>query len=207
MSQTAQAELLIATKNRGKVRELAELLAGLPLRLRDLGEFPGVPTADETGATFAENAEVKARFYAAHTGLATLADDSGLEVEALGGAPGVHSARYAGEQATDAERVALLLSELSGVSAPGRGARFVCAAALYDPQAGTCEIFTGTCAGRIGHAARGANGFGYDPVFIPEGFEESFGELPGEIKQRISHRARALAAVRAYLASAFPRLP
>src|SRR5918997_962257 len=106
MTHSPQTDLLIATKNQGKVRELSELLAGLPLRLRGLAEFPGVPTPEETGATFEENAELKARFYAARTGLLTLADDSGLEVDALGGAPGVRSARYAGDAATDAERVA-----------------------------------------------------------------------------------------------------
>ncbi len=207
MTQTAQLELLIATKNPGKVRELAELLAGLPLRLRGLAEFPGVPTADETGTTFAENAEIKARFYAARTNLPTLADDSGLEVEALGSRPGVHSARYAGEGATDAERVSLLLAELRETGDAARRARFVCAAALFDPRAGRCEIFAGTCGGRIAPAPRGANGFGYDPVFVPEGFNETFAELPGEVKQRISHRARALAALRSHLAAALAPRP
>jgi XTP/dITP diphosphohydrolase len=207
MNRRPLTELLIATGNRGKVRELTELIAGLPLRLRGLGEFHGVPVAEETGATFAENAEIKARFYAAHTGLATLADDSGLEVEALGGAPGVYSARYAGEAATDAERVARLLSELRDAADASRRARFVCAAALFDPRDASCEIFLGACAGRIGREPRGSNGFGYDPVFIPDGFEQTFAELPGEIKQRISHRAKALEAARTHLAKAFPNIP
>lgn len=205
MTRHAHTELLIATKNQGKVRELSELLAGVPVVLRGLAEFPRVPTAEETGATFSENAELKARFYAGRTGLPTLADDSGLEVEALGGAPGVHSARYAGDGATDVERVALLLSEMRRAGTLTRRARFVCAAALFDPRADSCEVFLGTCEGRIADAPRGSHGFGYDPVFIPDGYERTFAELPAEIKQRISHRAEALRAVRAYLAKTFPR--
>jgi XTP/dITP diphosphohydrolase len=204
MNQHEQAELLIATKNKGKVPELAELLAGVPLRLRTLAEFPRVPTPDETGATFAENAELKARFYAARTGLLTLADDSGLETDALGGAPGVHSARYAGAGATDEQRIGRLLAEMRTSGNPTRGARFVCAVALFDPRAGACQLFEGICAGRIGHESRGSNGFGYDPVFIPDGFDQTFAELPAEVKRRISHRAQALAAARIALAKAFP---
>lgn len=204
MSRHAHADLLIATKNGGKVRELAELLAGVPLRLRGLAEFPRVATPEETGATFAENAELKARFYASQTGLLTIADDSGLEADALGGAPGVHSARYAGENATDGQRVARLLAEMRASGAPTRRARFVCAVALFDPRAETCELFEGTCEGRIADEPRGANGFGYDPVFVPDGFDQSFAELPAEIKQRISHRAHALTAAREYLAKTFP---
>ncbi|MCA1613408.1 MAG: RdgB/HAM1 family non-canonical purine NTP pyrophosphatase [Acidobacteria bacterium] len=204
MSRNAQAELLLATKNRGKVRELTELLAGIPLRLRNLAEFPSVPTPEETGATFAENAELKARFYAAQTGLMALADDSGLEADALGAAPGVHSARYAGENATDEERVALLLAEMRASGVSTRRARFVCAVALFDPRLMACELFEGTCEGRIGFEPRGSNGFGYDPVFIPDGFDQTFAQLHTEIKQRISHRAQALRAARLYLAKAFP---
>ena len=203
MIQPAHDELLIATKNVGKVRELEELLAGVPLRLRSLAEFPRVATPEETGVTFAENAELKARFYAAHTGLLTIADDSGLETDALGGEPGVHSARYAGENATDGQRIARLLEEMRSAGDSTRAARFVCAVAIFDPRAETCELFKGTCEGRIGHEPRGANGFGYDPVFIPDGFDQSFAELPAEIKQWISHRAQALRAARKYLAKAF----
>lgn len=205
MSRDTQTELLLATKNRGKVRELTELLAGIPVRLRSLAEFPSVPTPEETGATFAENAELKARFYATQTGLVALADDSGLEVDALGGAPGVHSARYAGENATDEERVVLLLAEMRASGVATRRARFVCAVALFDPRPMmACELFEGTCEGRIGHEPRGSNGFGYDPVFVPDGFDQTFAELHAGIKQRISHRAQALRAARQYLAKAFP---
>lgn len=207
MIRHRQAELLLATKNKGKVPELALLLAGLPLRLHTLAEFPRVTTPEETGTTFAENAELKARFYASHTGLLTLADDSGLEADALGGAPGVHSARYAGPDATDEERIAQLLTEMRASGDSTRRARFVCAVALFDPSAGACELFEGTCEGRIGHEPRGSNGFGYDPVFIPDGYDQTFAELPAEIKQRISHRAQALAAARKTLAKAFPTHP
>lgn len=207
MNQPGQTELLLATTNKGKVPELAELLAGIPLRLRTLAEFPHVPAPDETGATFAENAELKARFYASRTGLLTLADDSGLETDALGGAPGVHSARYAGAGATDEQRIARLLDEMRTSGDPARGARFVCAVALFDARTGACQLFEGTCAGRIGHESRGSNGFGYDPVFLPQGFDKTFAELPAEIKQRISHRAQALRAARVALAKAFPAHP
>lgn len=192
-------ELLIATRNAGKVREFASLLADMPLRLRSLAEFPEVPEAEETGATFAENAALKARFYASQTGLWTLADDSGLEVDALGGAPGVYSARYAGADASDAERISLLLAELGRTNDAARRARFVCAIAIAHPASDALDLFTGTCEGRIAPEPRGANGFGYDPVFIPENFEETFGELPSETKHDLSHRARALHAARAFL--------
>ena len=207
MDISAHAELLVATKNAGKVRELTELLGGLPLRLRGLSDFPDAPEVEETGATFAENARLKAVRYGEHAGLLTLADDSGLEVAALGGAPGVRSARYAGESATDAERNELLLHELSRTNSTDRRARFVCAVALYDPLSGETEIFTGDCAGSVAAAPRGANGFGYDPVFIPDGYEQTFAELPADAKQRISHRARALRLARDFIQSAFNRLP
>ena len=203
MVHDTQTELLLATKNQGKLRELRELLSGIPLRLSTLREFPDAPTPEETGATFEENAELKARFYSARTRLLTLADDSGLEVEALGGAPGVHTARYAGEQATDEQRIARLLNEMRAAGVSNRRARFVCAVALFDPRAGACKIFVGTCAGQIGHEPSGSNGFGYDPVFVPDGFNRTFAELSGEIKQQISHRAGALRAARLYLAKAY----
>jgi XTP/dITP diphosphohydrolase len=198
-----RGELLLATSNAGKVRELAQLLEGLPVRLRSLSEFEPAPAVKETGVTFAENASLKATFYGQLTGLLTLADDSGLEVQALGGAPGVRSARYAGAEATDEQRVARLLEELKGVSSAGRGARFVCVLALYDPTAARLRTFQGVCAGRIAMAARGSQGFGYDPVFVPESYDLSFAELPTEIKQRISHRALAFAAAGDYITRLF----
>ena len=196
-------ELLIATSNAGKVREALPLLDGLPLRWRSLAEFPAIAEVEETGATFAENAALKATAYAAQTGLWTLADDSGLEVDALGGAPGIFSARYGGEGASDAERIARLLDELSRTGDSERRARFVCVIAIADPDARLVNTSTGTCEGSIALAPRGEGGFGYDPVFIPDGYQESFGELPPELKQRISHRARALEAVRSFLLDYF----
>jgi XTP/dITP diphosphohydrolase len=193
---TGQTELLVATHNAGKVRELSQLLAGAPLRLRLLSEFGGVAEAEETGTTFAENAVIKALYYSAHAGLLTLSDDSGLEVDALGGAPGVYSARYAGAHATYAERMARLLGEVEAAGATDdaeRRARFVCVIAVADPSAGTVETFEGVCEGRLARAPRGTGGFGYDPIFIPEGHEQTFGELPEEVKHSLSHRARALA--------------
>lgn len=203
MTTDHRGELLLATSNTGKVRELAQLLEGLPLTLRNLSEFEPVPTVEETGETFEENASLKATFYGRRTGLLTLADDSGLEVEALNGAPGVRSARYAGEDATDGQRVARLLEELKGTSDVERRARFVCVLALFDPAVSRLRTFRGVCAGRIAATARGSQGFGYDPVFVPEGYDLSFAELPTEIKQRISHRALALADARDYLTLLF----
>ena len=200
-------ELLIATHNAGKVRELEILLAGLPLRLRSLAEFPEIVEVEETGATFAENGALKARGYAAQTRLWTLADDSGLEVDALGGAPGVLSARYGGAGASDAERTARLLAELSRTDDRQRRARFVCVIAIADPAARIAHTSMGTCEGSIALAPRGENGFGYDPVFIPDGYEESFGELSAEIKRRISHRARALEGARTFLFNHLPQRP
>lgn len=199
MPVSTYPELLIATNNAGKMRELTALLAHLPLRLRQLSEFPRIEEVEETGETFAENALLKARAYGRETNLWTLADDSGLAVDALGGAPGVLSARYAGPHATDEERNARLLAELKQTDDKGRTARFICAIALHDPAAGTTEIFEGTCEGHIAQHPRGRHGFGYDPLFVPDGYAHTFGELPEAVKQEISHRSRALAAVRVYL--------
>ncbi len=194
------SELLIATNNIGKLREFKWLLQSLPMRLRSLGEFPHIAEVAETGATFAENAALKARSYCAQTGVRTLADDSGLEVTALGGAPGIFSARYAGTDATDAMRRMRLLAELAQTGDNERRARFVCAIALARPGTATApEIFVGVCTGRIALVERGQHGFGYDPLFVPDGYAQTFGELSDEIKQNISHRARALAAAQDYL--------
>ena len=196
-----QRELLIATRNAGKLRELQELFAPFQWLLRNLSEFPVVEEVEETGATFVENATLKAQGYSAATGLWTLADDSGLEVEALGGAPGIYSARYAGAGATDAARIKRLLTELSQVNDQERRARVVCALAIANPQACVLNGALGNCTGRIAHAPSGEGGFGYDPVFIPDGYAQSFGELPEAIKQKISHRALALDKTRTFLTS------
>ena len=176
------------------------MLMALPLQLRSLAEFPGTTEVEETGRTFIENAVLKAKAYAGQTGLWSLADDSGLEVEALGGAPGIFSSRYAGETASDAERIEMLLAQLSSFGATRRRrARFVCVMAIADPQGQIQNISTGECTGTIAHAPRGDNGFGYDPIFVPDGYHQTFGELPTEIKEQISHRALALKAARAFL--------
>jgi len=193
--------LLLATGNRGKVAELAELLAPFGLALRSLAEAPGVELPPE-GDDYAKNAAAKAAVAARATGLVALGDDSGIEVAALGGAPGPRSARYGGPGLDDAGRAARLLAALAESGSPDRRARFVCVAALATPD-GTVSLVHGECHGRILAAPRGAGGFGYDPVFQPEGDDASMAELPAERKNRISHRGRAIAALAPALARAF----
>jgi XTP/dITP diphosphohydrolase len=194
-------ELLVATGNAGKLREIRLLLAELPLTLVMLADLPGIEVVAENGTTFAENAALKASGYSRQVGTLTLADDSGLEIRALNGAPGVFSARYLGEAATDHERISAVLAQLEDVRDEERTARFVCAVAIAD-RSGTIIYETeATCNGRIARASRGSGGFGYDPIFIPDGFEQSFAELPAETKNRLSHRGRALVAASKFLAS------
>ena len=184
--------LLLGTRNPGKVKEIRTILEGSGWSFSSLLEFAEVGPAAEDFATYAENAIAKARFYAAATGLPALADDSGLEVAALGGAPGVYSARYAGEGASDADRRALLLSELAKVNSRDRRARFVAAVAIVRPDGEVLNVSEGVCEGTIIFEPRGSGGFGYDPLFVPDGYNQTFAELPDEVKNRISHRARAL---------------
>jgi len=184
-----KTELLIATKNAGKIKELKELLIGLPIQTRCLNAFPNITEPEETGANFAENAVLKAKYYALQTKLWALADDSGLEVEALNGAPGVFSARYAGENATDEEKIEKILQELNNIK--DRRARFVCTMAIAGKTGEIKFVAHGICDGTIALNASGANGFGYDPIFIPEGFSNTLGELSDQIKRKISHRAQA----------------
>jgi len=195
------SELLIATRNEGKLIEVREMLSELPLQFLSLRDFPDTVTVDETATSFAENASLKARGYALQTGAFTLADDSGLEVDALGGEPGVRSARYAGEAASDFDRVQRLLSNLAGFDRTARTARFVAAIAIADPQGTILNLSIGTCEGTITETPRGENGFGYDPIFIPRGYEQTFAELGSDIKNRISHRADALEQTGEYLRS------
>lgn len=190
--------VLVGSGNPGKQKEYAELLRGLEYELvfpQDLDPAPEEP--EETGRTFAENASHKARAYAAASGLRTIADDSGLEVDALHGAPGLRSRRFFGEDAGAAERNARLLALLEGVES--RGARFVCATALAWPD-GRVELFDGEVRGEIALAPRGEHGFGYDPLFIIAGDGRTMAELPAHEKHRISHRGLAVAKLRAYLA-------
>ena len=185
--------LLLGTRNPGKLREITSILEGSGWSFSSLQDFDHVGSAEENGVTYSENAISKARYYATATGLIALADDSGLEVAALDWAPGVYSARYAGENASDADRRELLLSELSKTSNTDRRARFVSVVAIADPAGTVLNLSEGICHGTITSAPRGTGGFGYDPLFIPDGHTQTFAELPEAIKNRISHRALALA--------------
>jgi XTP/dITP diphosphohydrolase len=190
--------LLIGSGNPGKQREYRELLAGLDLALVMPSDLDSIPTEpEEEGATFAENAAHKARTYAAATGLRTVADDSGLEVDALRGAPGLRSRRFFGDDASAAERNTKLLALLEGVKA--RGARFVCVTALASAD-GRVELFDGEVRGEIALGPRGEHGFGYDPLFIITGDGRTMAELPAHEKHQISHRGLAVAKLRAFLA-------
>lgn len=186
--------LLVATGNRGKLVEVRRII-GDKYELLCNDDFPGIIMPEEDGETFAENAAKKALSAARQVGIPTLADDSGLSVDALGGAPGVLSARYGGEGLKDdISRYNLLLSRMKQVPAEGRSARFVSAVALALPGR-LIAVKEGTCEGSVIFEPRGDNGFGYDPVFVPEGFELTYAELPGEVKDRISHRFKALMAM------------
>ncbi len=191
-------KLLIATHNPGKIEEYEELLAGLPLELT----YPAQEGLDievaETGASFAENARLKAAAYARASGLVALADDSGLEVDALGGEPGIHSARYAGTGASDKERYRLLLEKLREVPWEERTARFRCVIAVATPG-GQVHTAEGICEGIIAFAPKGEHGFGYDPVFYLQEYGKTMADLPPETKNKISHRARAVQRAREIL--------
>ncbi len=183
-------QLLIATHNRGKLVEYQELLTGLPLELCTLDDVGIREDVEESGATFAENARIKAIAYARQSDMLTLADDSGLEVDALGGEPGVYSKRYAGDSASDADRITFLLYKLRDVPVEARSARFRCAIAIADPEGKVWET-SGTCEGDILFEPRGTNGFGYDPIFYFPKLGKTMAELPAAEKNKISHRARA----------------
>ena len=189
--------LLLGSANQGKLRELRTILDGLPVELVGLAEvgLGDPPEVEETGDTFLENALLKARAYAAWSGLAAVADDSGLEVDALGGAPGVRSARYAGQGAGDQANLDKLLAELSGVPPERRTARFRCAAVLYDSGQGTWHA-EAAWEGRVLEAPRGSGGFGYDPVFLPDGWEQTSAEVDQATKDAASHRGKAFRALR-----------
>jgi len=208
MSFSSQSpSLLLGTRNAGKVREIETILGSVSWRIRSLQEFAGIAVAPEDAETYAGNAILKAQFYARATGLCALADDSGLEVAALDDAPGVYSARYAGENASDADRRKLLLFNLESAALVDRRARFVCAVTIATPDGHVLNVAEGICNGTIIFEERGSNGFGYDPLFVPDGFSETFAELSDSIKNRISHRARALLKTREFLISEAPLLP
>lgn len=185
-------EIVLATGNKGKIREFSGLLEGVFGRIISLNDLESPPEVVEDGATFRENALKKARAIAAYSGKPALADDSGLAVDALGGSPGVYSARYAGEGATDRDNIAKLLTELGGVE--NRSASFVCVLALVYPD-GKEITAEGTCEGVILTEPRGEGGFGYDPVFFLTDYGKTMAEIPSELKNKISHRARAAEAL------------
>lgn len=191
--------IVLATRNRKKVEELMRMFAGYSIVFQTVDAFPGCPEVIEDGRTFRQNAVKKAVAIARYTGCLALADDSGLEVDALDGAPGVYSARYAGKDASDGDNVKKLLKNMMGIDDPvSRTARFVCCIALALPD-GRSKTFTGHVKGTIGKRPKGYNGFGYDPVFYPQGHERTFAEMEDTEKDDMSHRGRAMKKLYAYL--------
>ncbi|QQR79460.1 MAG: XTP/dITP diphosphatase [Deltaproteobacteria bacterium] len=191
--------LLVATTNSGKLLEMSHYLQGIQLKsLKDFSQSSNIPTVEETGKTFLENALIKAHAYAAFSGLTTLADDSGLVVESLGGAPGIYSARYAGEDTNDADNRKKLLFEMKDIPQKKRQASFVCALALYDPDTQKSECFEGRVEGEILFEERGENGFGYDSLFFVPSLGKTTAQLSLEEKNRISHRGQALQKLKQY---------
>jgi XTP/dITP diphosphohydrolase len=189
--------LLLATTNPGKLDEIRTVLAGLPIEIQTLADYPPVGPPDETGATFADNARQKALFYAAHTGSLTVAEDSGLEIDALDGAPGVYSARFGGDDMPYPEKFALIQDQLRRVPAAGRTARFVCALAVADGGRIVFEA-RGTIEGEIAESPRGTGGFGYDPIFFYPLFGCTLAEA-ADRKWSVSHRGKAFRQLRRFL--------
>jgi len=193
-------KILIATRNKHKLREIHQIIQGFPYELLSLDDVEPIPEIVEDGETFEANALKKALTTAKLTGIFTLADDSGLLVDALDGQPGVYSARFAGPEADDEKNNLKLLSSMKDVEEAHRTARFVCVIALASPD-GKTQTVQGSCEGSIAFKAAGQGGFGYDPLFVPEGFDQSFAALDSSVKNQISHRAKALQAVRPLLES------
>ncbi|MDI9570252.1 MAG: XTP/dITP diphosphatase [Pseudomonadota bacterium] len=191
-------QLVIASRNQGKVEEIRAMLAGLPLEIFSLSDYPEAPAIVEDGDSFLANALKKARGLAAYTGKTALADDSGLEVDRLNGAPGIYSSRYAGEEATDEENNRKLLAEMRGVPADERSAAFRCVLVLCRPD-GTYEEFAGRWPGQIWDGLRGGNGFGYDPLFYVPALGKTVAEMTPEEKNLASHRSQAVRALKEYL--------
>jgi XTP/dITP diphosphohydrolase len=191
--------LVLATGNAGKARELRSIFESLHLDIKTLRDFDGISDVEETGSTFVENASLKAAGFATQTNQFALADDSGLEVEALGNAPGVHSARFAGAETGYDVKIDRLLTMIGDSGSSNRRARFVCAMALADDCGRVIHTVQAECAGRLALEPRGTNGFGYDPIFIPDDFDRTFGELGDDVKRSISHRAKAAELIIRYL--------
>jgi XTP/dITP diphosphohydrolase len=198
----SDASLILATRNAKKLAELRRILdaSSVDVTVTDLSEYPDMPEVAETGATFTENALLKARAVVAHTGRPAVAEDSGLCIDALNGMPGVLSARWAGRHGDDEANLRLVLGQLADVPADRRSAHFACVAALVLPSGGG-DITEGTVSGRITDAPRGTNGFGYDPIFVPTGSELTTAEMSPEAKDAISHRGRALRALAPIIAA------
>ena len=194
--------LVVATRNKKKLEEIKALLADMPIEVLSLLDFPNLRETPETGNTSAENAELKAKAAAEATGRIALADDSGLEVDALGGQPGILSNRFAGSEATDEDKYKRILELLEGVPDEERTARFRAAVAIATPE-GKTVLVEGTCEGRIAREPRGENGFGYDPIFYLPEYGKTMAELPASEKNRISHRAKALQAAKRVLCEEF----
>jgi XTP/dITP diphosphohydrolase len=192
--------IAIATHNAHKLKELARICADWPVTWARVGDLDAsaFPEVEETGDTYLENALLKARAVTSASGLPAVADDSGIEVDALGGKPGPRSARFAGENATDEENLAALMRALRGIPRTGRSARYRCVAAIAYPDGRTLSA-EGVCEGTLEPKRRGEGGFGYDPIFVPEGWDETMAEITPEQKDRISHRGRAFRALRALL--------
>ena len=206
LTTMAADTVLLATRNAAKLRELARILGaedsgGVQIRLAGLDEFPGAPDVPETGATFEENALLKARAIASYTGLPAVADDSGLCVDALSGMPGVLSARWAGGHGDDRANLELVLAQVADVPDTRLGAQFVCAAALVVPV-GRETVVTGRVEGRLIRSPRGSGGFGYDPIFLPDGFDQTTAEMTAEAKDAISHRGRAFRTLAPFITAA-----
>lgn len=199
--KTPLQTVVLATRNIGKIQEFERMLhaADLDVKLLGLRDFPEMPDVDETGSTFAENAVLKANQISVYTGFAALADDSGLCIDALGGAPGIYSARWSGRHGNDKANLEKVLQELRELNNPTLRAQFRCAVALVIPKSQNSQkreiLREAEIVGEIVMEPRGTNGFGYDPIFQPEGFTQTTAELPSEIKDRISHRGKALAAI------------
>jgi XTP/dITP diphosphohydrolase len=193
-------ELIVATRNKGKIREIREALKGLGLRIYSLNDFPDVPEIEEDGKSFTDNALKKARFYSKYFGKLTLADDSGLEVDGLKGLPGIYSARYAGEKASGQENNQKLLREMHGLPVLKRRARFKCIIAVVSHN-GKEALAEGSCRGNIGFEEKGKKGFGYDPLFILRKYGKTMAELSLEEKNAISHRGKALRKIRRVIQS------
>ena len=194
--------LVVATRNKKKLEELKSLLSDMPIHVLSLLDFPNLRETPETGSTFAENAELKAKAAAEATGRIALADDSGLEVDALGGQPGILSNRFAGPEATDRDKYMRILELLEGVPDEERTARFKAVIAIATPE-GETVLVEGTCEGRIAHEPRGENGFGYDPIFYLPDLRLTMAQLPASEKNRISHRAQALQGAKRVLCQEF----